>query len=170
MSAPRRRQLTATNAARRAEVVRLRALGHTWPEIAEQVGVSVRRAGQIFDDALADIPAPDVAAYRRQLLAEGDEAVQHLRRIVADPTESARTRVEALAVWFRWSERLGRLLGADAAVRSSVEVITIDVVDAEIKRLTAEIEQDAALDAARDSARRALPPGERDTDDEGDQA
>lgn len=138
MSPPRRRQLTVAGARRHAEVIRLRGEGLRWAEIGEQLGVSPQRAHRLFRDALAAIPAADVDAYRAQLLHEGDEAVQALRRIVADPSESGRTKVAAIEAWVRWSDRLGRLLGTDAPQRSAVEVITADMVDQEIERLEAE--------------------------------
>jgi hypothetical protein len=135
MPPPVRRQLTAAQARRRADVVRLRAEGLHWAEIGARLGISDVRAGQIYRDALRAWPAAEVDEHRAQLLREGDEAVQELRRIIADPTISARTKVEAIATWCRWSDRLGRLTGADAPARHALQVITADVIEAEIARL-----------------------------------
>lgn len=128
-------------AERMAEIVRLRRARVPQSAIAEQLGISQQRVSQLYQRALREIPAGNVAEYRAEELDLIDAATRGLLRLAHDPVVSPRTRVEAWSVLRGWAERRAKLLGLDAPQQARVSVITEDMVDAEIARLTAEIEQ-----------------------------
>ena len=128
-------------AERMAEIVRLRRARVPQAEIARQLGISQQRVSQLYQRALREIPAGNLAEYRAEELDLIDTATRGLLRLAHDPAVSPRTRVEAWSVLRGWADRRARLLGLDAPAQARVQVITEDMVDAEIARLTAEIEQ-----------------------------
>src|ERR1039457_565926 len=67
-----------------------------------------------------------------------DDAIADLLPIARDHTRP-RSAVEAWNAIRGWADRKARLLGLDAPARSKVEVITEEMVDAEIRRLETEM-------------------------------
>lgn len=139
-------------AERRAQVVQWKAEGATFAEIGTRLGVSFQRAHQIWDEALAAMPAPNLAQHRRSQLELIDTAVRELLVIARSEQVSPRTRVEAWGQIRGWEERRAKLLGADMPTRREVTVITEDVIAAEVRKLEAEM---AAMDAQEALARAA---------------
>ncbi len=124
-------------AERRAKVVELRRQRLTFAEIGAAIGVSDTRAYQIYRRALALIPAPQVEEHRAEELGLVDDAIKNLLGIALDESVSPRTRIEAWTSARGWAEHKARLLGLNAP--TSMQVITMDAIDAEIARLNAQL-------------------------------
>lgn len=138
-------------AERMARVVGLRRARASWRDIADDLGLSIRYVRELYAQALVDAPVPEVDEHRAEELVLYDDAVSELLLIARDAEVSARTRVEAWTSIRGWAERKARLLGLDAPT----QVVTLDAVDAEIARLSAELERAAPAEApaaARTSA------------------
>jgi hypothetical protein len=134
---PPRKRITPTAAARRVEVIKMRRARLTFAQIGDRLGITQQRAGQIYRAALSDIPAQQVDEHRAEEMELIDLAVNRLMVIAADSEVSARTQVEAWSAIRGWAERKSKLLGLDSP--SKHEVITLDAINAEIEKLTAEL-------------------------------
>jgi hypothetical protein len=130
-------------AKRMAEVVELRSAGTSFREIGSQLCVSPQRAYQIWQKALTELPNPKLAEHRSSQLAAIDVTKQVLFKIAFDESKSANARVEACNSIKGLLEREAKLTGTDSPSRRELTVISQDVVDAEIQRLTAEMGQGA---------------------------
>jgi Sigma-70, region 4 len=127
-----------TAAERRAQVVALRRGRATFDQIGRALGISKQRAHELYKQALAEIPAAQVSEHRAEELMLIDDAIRNLMPIARDHTRP-RSAVEAWNAIRGWAERKARLLGLDAPRRQAIEVITSDVIAAEITRLEAEL-------------------------------
>lgn len=139
-------------AERTASVVEWRSEGVPFAEIGRRLEVSAQRAHQIWEKALADLPAPKLAEHRASQLTLIDAAIRDLLKIARDEQVSPRTRVESWTALRGWAERQAKLLGTDSPTRKEITVISQDVVDAEIQKLTAELELSDAQAAQNESA------------------
>jgi len=137
----------------------LRRSRASFDEIGRELGISRQRAWRIYQAALRQIPAASVGDHRVEELALIDDATRDLLLVAKDPSNLLRYRIEAWNGVCRWAERKARLLGLDAPAKRAIEVITQDVVEAEIARLEAEL---AAHDAEA-AARPALASGSTGT-------
>ena len=137
-------------AARRARVVELRRQRLTWDQIGHDIGVSKQRAHKIYQEALAEYPASQLAEHRHEELELIDQAIRDLLAIAQDdretetekgtrPVTSPRTRVEAWSAIRGWSQHRAALLGLNAPTRSTVDVVTHDSLAEEMQRLAAEL-------------------------------
>lgn len=73
-------------AEKRAEVVRRRGLGESWSAIASMVGYSdASHAIRAFNQAVSEIPEPDVAAIRSEERIKLEAMDAELARIIAHP-------------------------------------------------------------------------------------
>lgn len=142
---PTARRLTPEGAARRARIVQMRRAKLSWREIGDREGISSTMASRIYREALAEVPAHQIDEHRAEELEFYDLAVNRLLTIAMNTAESGRTRVEAWNSIRGWAERKAKLLGLDAPQRT--EVITLTAIDAEIRKLEAEL---AATDAEDD--------------------
>ena len=120
-----------TTAERRARVIALRRQRVSFEDIGRVLGVNKQRAHQIYVKALREIPAAEITEHRAEELVLVDDAIRDLLKLARDH-DRPRTAVEAWNAIRGWSERKARLLGLDAPSRKSVEVITSDMIDAEI--------------------------------------
>jgi len=151
---------TAEGAERDAEAVRLRSRGLTYQQVSDALGygdrANARRAVERAMLATIAEPADEAKALELMRLDElhraawsvmttwhpmvvGGRVVRdHLGRAVEDvgPVLAAIDRL------LRIAERRARLLGLDAPLRA--ELITLDAVDAEIARLTTELNRPPA--------------------------
>lgn len=166
---------TLEGAERDAEACRLKSRGLSYRAIAEQLGYadhSCARRG--VERALAETVAEPAAELRQLELMKLDA----MERAVLDVLEREHVKVndgevvkvdgktliddapvlQAVDRLIKIGERRAKLLGLDAPKR--LEVITLDAIDAEIARLTTELERRIAaeLDGV-DPAARAAPPG-----------
>lgn len=156
----------AATAKRRAEAVAMRIAGADFDTIAGQLGYADRASAhkdvtRALEQAVVE-QSRSVEVYREEELQRLDALLveawtvlkrQHVSvshgRVVRDendepilddgPTLSAIDRI------LRIQERKAKFLGLDAPQRH--EVVTVDAVDAEIARLTAELERDQARQA-----------------------
>ena len=130
----------ADAAERRRQVVAMRRRRFTFEVIGQQLGVSRARAYTLYREALAKIPAADLDEHRAEELTLIDDAIRNLMATALDRNNLG----ASIAAWNAirgWCERKAKLLGLDAPARARIEVITEDVVDAEIARLAEEIGQ-----------------------------
>lgn len=134
---PARIRRGPAQAARLAEVVTLRRQRLTQADIAVRLGISQQRVSQLYAQALAEIPAAQLHEHRAEELTLIDDAIADLMPIARDHGQ-ARPAIEAWNAIRGWADRKARLLGLDAPAQTRVEVITEDVVEAEIARLEAE--------------------------------
>ena len=137
MAANRGRRLTPESAERMTEIVALRRQRMTQDAIARKLGISQQRVSQLYQRALAEIPAYQVDEHRAEELLLIDDAISALLVIARDYDTSARTAVEAWTSIRGWAERKAKLLGLDAPDRH--EFITIDAIDREIAALNTQL-------------------------------
>ena len=163
MAEPARVPLRLTAAEKRAQVVEMRRSRMSFPEIAEVLGASKQRVHAIYKKALAEVPRTQVEEHLAEELQLIDDAIRDLLLIARDHSKP-RNSVEAWNTVARYIELEARLLDLFPAAKARVQVITEDVVQAEIDRIQAEI---AAHNAGvvMPSVQRpmiALPPGQDD--------
>jgi Sigma-70, region 4 len=149
-----------TNAETDEKAARLRAQGCTYPQIAQVMGCTVSTAWKRVQRAIAAVPVEAVGELRAIECQRLDAVIARLWGVVHadhplvshgrrwDDLQDAGPVLQALHGIVRASESKRKLLGLDAPSRSVVEVITEDVVDAELRRLESEM---AALDESAGS-------------------
>ena len=126
-----------TAAERRAQVVQLKRTKLSFAEIGRRIGITGQRAGQLYREALAQVPRMAVEEHRVEELELYDTAIHQLMRIATDTTVTPRTRVEAWTSIRGFAERKAKLLGLDSPAK--FEVISLDAIDAKIIELTREL-------------------------------
>ena len=141
---------------RDAEAAKLRVRGHTYQQIADRLGfASPGAAHDAVSRSLAESVRLPLEQQRELALNQLDQLacaawniVQERHCVVSagkvmsldgEPLSDPRPVLDAVAVLVRIEERKARLLGLDAPRRSAVEVITDDVINAEIARLEGQI-------------------------------
>lgn len=150
-----------------ADAARLRSLGATYKEIAQQQQCGQGEAHRRVQRALAMVPVEAVTELR-QTEAEHLDHVRKLAwqianrthvtvshgKIVRDETGAAvlddGPRLQALNTLIRLSERRARMFGLDEPVTSRIEVLTEDVMDRAMRELEAEIAEREAAAALTD--------------------
>lgn len=147
-----------TAAEKRAQVVAMRRERASFEEIGRALGVSKQRVHAIYKKALAEIPAGEVEEHRAEQLALIDAAIRDLLPLARDHSRP-RSAVESWNAIARYIELEARLLDLFPAVKSRVQVITEDMVQAEIERLSAEITSKGA-EIPSGPGTLALPRGE----------
>ena len=142
---------------RDARAVELRRRGLSYPQIAEQLGFSATSSA--FDAVrrgIKDLWSEDNGEQTRIELDRLDDALRVLYRVMmskhlaysqgrvvvdlqGQPVQDDGPNVQAALGIVRLSESRRKLLGLDAPTRKVVEVITQDVVDAELAQLVQEV-------------------------------
>jgi hypothetical protein len=159
---PTRAERQADAARRRAQVMQLRLAGQSFEEIGDQLGISDTRAHQLYQDAL-DRTIKEPAGRVRQLelrrldrlelaaskvLAGKHLVVQGGKVVHGDddqPLVDQGPVLQAINTLLRVAERRAKLLGLDEPVRADVtarihaEVYSLDALDRELERVTAEL-------------------------------
>jgi hypothetical protein len=172
---------TIEAAQRDAEAARLRERGHTYRQIAAELGYAdAGEAHHAVNRAFAAIPAEGVAELRAQMLAQLDyltrEAIKVLEarhvtvsngKVVTlhgEPVVDDAPALQAIDRLLRIQERKADLVpGLKAPKR--MEVVTLDWLDAQIATLTAEVDaragelERADAEQAAAAAPAAQPPG-----------
>jgi hypothetical protein len=148
---------TPDTADRDAEACRMRNLSHTYDEIATAMGFADRSAARKAVERAMLLTVQEPAAEQRAMqLAKLDvlfrEAWRVLKaehfavnngRVIMDPNDPEKALIDhgpvlaAINTVLKIEERRAKLLGLDAPTR--VEAITVDMVEAEMVRLTAEL-------------------------------
>jgi hypothetical protein len=136
-------------AEREARIIELRAHSVPFREIAKQVGLSVGRVHEIFHEACNRIPAEQLNTIRVRSRELADMAINDLLKIARDENKSPNARILAWTEIRQTDESQRKLFGADAPQRKEITVLTDDVIDSAIKKLTEEME---ALDAQAELA------------------
>lgn len=136
---------------RDAEMAHLRARGLSYRAIAGQVGCTASTAYLGVQRALAAVPVEAVGELRQVECARLDAVIARLWDVVEaehpfisngrrfDDVQDAGPVISALSGIVRASESKRKLLGLDAPARQMVTVVTEDAVDAELRRLEAEL-------------------------------
>lgn len=166
---------TLDGAERDAEACRLKSRGLSYRQIAAQMGYADHtNARRAVERALAETVAEPAAELRQLELMKLDAmelAVlevlerQHVTVNRGDviyhqgkPLLDDGPVLQAVDRLLRIQDRRAKLVGLDAPKR--LEVITIDAIDAEIARLTAELEQRLAAELdGLDAGQAGAPPG-----------
>jgi hypothetical protein len=149
-----------TAAEKRAQVVRMRRSRMSFPEIAQALGVTKQRAHAIYTKALQEIPRTEVEEHRAEQLELIDTAIHDLLKLAYDHSRP-RSAIESWNTIARYIELEARLVDAFPPAKSRVSVITEEMVQAEIERLSAEIAEER-LPVPRRPGVLALPSGEWD--------
>jgi hypothetical protein len=136
-----------------ALALQMRLAGRSYQAIANALGYADHSgAYRAVERALVRVTAEPADELRKIELERLDQlyrwtmeeaTTDHLHFYQGVPTgflDSA-PRLKAMELALRIMERRSKLLGLDAPARQRIEVLSEDVVDAEIKRLTAEMEQ-----------------------------
>lgn len=126
--------------AREARIFELREQRVSFANIGKELGITRQRVTQIYNAARDRIPASRLADLRAESTELIDEAIRDLLDIARDKSISPRTRVEAWNSIRGFDESLRKLYGADAPMRKEITVLTDDVIDSAIKKLTEEME------------------------------
>jgi hypothetical protein len=136
-----KRLTAAERDARYALVVSLRRVRTPWAQIGQQLkpSVTAARAYQIYEEALTHNPltATQVDVHRVEALELCDLAVRRLLTITTSALTSVGHQIDAWNSVRSWEERRAKLTGVDAPTRH--EVLTIDMIDAKIAALEAEM-------------------------------
>lgn len=158
---PRPSRTEATQERKNA-VVRMRTSGMRFSQIAEELGyASPASAVKAYHKALDEIPFEAVEQHRQLELQRLDRLIEEAWKLYEArhpvvsfgkvffeaegpdgemvPIEDAGPKLAALKEIRALSESRRRLIGADAPTRTRIEVVTEDVIDAEIRRLEAEL-------------------------------
>lgn len=142
---------TVLTAEQDSRAAHMRAEGRTYRAIAAELGVSVGTAYAAVQRAIAAVPVEAVGELRAVECARLDAVIAKLWDVVHaehplisngrrfDDVEDAGPVISALAGIVRASESKRKLLGLDAPARQTITVVNEDVVDAEIRRLEAEM-------------------------------
>ena len=117
------------------EALRLRSKGLTYQKVADLIGTSKQTAYNRVQRALAAIPKEVVEEYRKLENERLDELLELVLKKAHDPENKAAMFAvdRALAIF----ERKGKLNGTDAPVKTVT--VTVDALDMEIARLSAEL-------------------------------
>jgi len=160
---PARVTATETRRKRDAEAAALRAAGHDYDTIAERLGFRDRSgARKAVVRALSDTVQHSTDEARRLSMSRLDGLRRLLVGLVTETALAPRDTIAAARALLAVEEREAKLLGLDI---TAAPVVTGDILDAEIARLTREI---GALDAlpVRDPwEREDWTPADRVADD-----
>jgi len=167
---------TIEHAEQDAAAARLRARGMTYEQIATELDYCDRAAARAaVERALVATVTEPAAEVRQMELARLDEmyraalavlerrhfAVSHGKIVYhgVTPLEDDGPVLQAIDRMIRIMERRAKLLGLDAPTK--VEVITLDAIEAEIRRLSAELGESDGVDlgSVDDAAGTAPPQG-----------
>jgi hypothetical protein len=122
---------------KRAKVVELRTRKMSFAEIGAEMGLTSQRCGQLYRQALADIPTHNVDEHRTEALEFADRMIAKLLGITGDAKAGIRSRIDAISIIRSWEEHKAKLVGSYAPLRT--EVMTISSIDAEIAKLELEL-------------------------------
>jgi DNA-binding Lrp family transcriptional regulator len=120
------------------EALRQRAQGQTLEQIATAVGVHKSTVKRRIDNILAEVKFNAADEYRQLELARLEAVATKLTGTLY-ATSDEHVVVACAREIRRTSESIRKLLGLDAPTRRIVEVITEDVIDAELRALEAEM-------------------------------
>ena len=124
---------------REVQALRLRAQGLTLQQIAEAVGYADRSgAKRAIDRLLEDVKFEAAEEYRQLELTRLEATAAKVTDLLYRTTDEG-TILGCARELRHLSQSIRKLLGLDAPSRRIVEVITEDVIDAELRALTAEM-------------------------------
>jgi hypothetical protein len=126
---------TEQDAMNDAKAMRLRSLGWSYQKIADNLGVSKTAAYKRVQRALAAIPFEAVEEYRRIEVSRLDQVLEVAMEKALNPDNKA--AMFAIDRVLTIMDRRAKLLGLDAPTKNIS--ITMDALDMEIARLSAEL-------------------------------
>lgn len=147
---------TLRGAERDAEACRLRASGHSYSQIAQQLGYgsksNAHRAVQTALDSTVREGADELRGLQLlelDAMAKAAWGVLHREHILVShgrivlgaggPVPDDAPVLQAIDRLLKIAERRSRLMGLDAPTKSRLEVLTMDVIDEKIAELEAEL-------------------------------
>jgi hypothetical protein len=166
------KERTILTAEQDARAAHLRAEGRKYKDIAAELGCSVGTAYTAVTRAIAAVPVEAVGELRAVECARLDAVIARLWDIVHadhpyisqgrrfDDLQDSGPVISALSGIVKASESKRKLLGLDAPARQTITVVTEDAVDAEIRRLEAEMAAPTGTEGAESVA---LPRAETTT-------
>ena len=104
------------------EALKLRSLGLTYQKIADRMGCSVSTASDRYHRALAAVPSDAVEEHRKLM----GEQIDSLLEVAFEQALTGKRSLFAIDRCIMLMERKARLIGLDAPVKQSVEVVTYD--------------------------------------------
>jgi len=118
---------------RRAKVLEMRLQGYSVAQIAQTLGISPTLAAAHLANALDASVVENTTQLRQMELERLDRMLTVLENgiSVGDP--------KAVTAAIRVSERRARLLGLDKPIQVEATVVTVDLIDREIERLSAKL-------------------------------
>jgi len=122
------------------EALKLRSLGWSYQRIADNVGISKMTAYNRCQRALAAIPAEAVDEYRR---IEGQRLDMLMEVAMEKALSGDKGALFAIDRVLAIQERAAKLRGLDAPIKH--EVITLDYIQSEIRRLEETLGEDANI-------------------------
>jgi DNA-binding CsgD family transcriptional regulator len=167
---------TPSDIERDLRAAELRSKSLSYRQIAAELGVSVSNAHAAVERGIREIPTEGAAEARQVELAKLDTVEQAAWSILEahhyvmlesgpkagtiiyhpmrpeEPLADSGPVLAAIDRILKTSERRARLMGLDAPRQSIVNVITEDMVDAEIRRLTDELKRNDPSAASETSA------------------
>lgn len=129
------RKLSEDTARLTARIVELRGQRYKWDDIARIVDHSKGYCCDLYHRALSEIPVANVVQAREEEVRLAEDATRKLIEEATDDSNSPRTRIEAWNSIRGWREHIARMTGLNAPVKSQVQVITEDHIDAAIREL-----------------------------------
>jgi hypothetical protein len=117
----------------------LRSASLTYAQIGERLGLSVTAAYESAMRGMVAVPTDDVVAAKQLELAKLDRRERYLFSIIESTHTTIEQGISACNALDRTQKRRAALLGLDEPARARIEVLTEDVVDAELKRLAVEL-------------------------------
>jgi hypothetical protein len=134
-------RLTPEAMHKRARVVALRARRWSFSEIGSELGLTGQRCGQLYREALAEIPMHDVDELRADSIELSNRMVKNLLVIAENENASERCRIDASAVIRSWEEHKAKTCGT--YVPTKTEITTISALDQQIQQLELELERES---------------------------
>lgn len=118
---------------RRAKVLEMRLQGYTVTKIGETLGISHTLAAAHLANALDSLVVENATQLRQMELERLDRMLTALDAGIGngDP--------KAITAAIRISERRAKLLGLDKPIQVEATVVTVDLIDREIARLSAKL-------------------------------
>lgn len=131
-----------------AECAKLKAEGLSYLEIAKSRKCSVSTAHTAVKRALAAVPVEAVTELRQIESDRLNMIISDLWPIARNTDVDPAQRIAAYREIRQASESFRRMFGLDAPTKQTITVISEDVVDAEIRRLEAEMASSEAQQRA----------------------
>lgn len=127
-------------AARRLKVLQGRFDGKTYPQLADELNISVGQAHADYQRAIEEQPITNVEEYKKLELARLEWGLNTARDLVIrlrDEGEFSKA-ASALSQYFTAERGIRILVGADAPMRQEITVLTDELLEVKLRELEEE--------------------------------